>query len=80
MGPGWTLNIPSIMVDTRWGVPVYDADIESESYLVNGEAIVESEEDPNTGTITRHKPLYVESGGERGSEKTYAYLKEGKFD
>ena len=80
MGPGWSLNIPSITVDTRWGVPPYSTTDESESYLVNGEAIVESEEDPNTGTITRHKPLYVESGGERGSEKTYAYLKEGKFD
>ena len=23
MGPGWSLNIPSITVDTRWGVPPY---------------------------------------------------------
>ncbi len=80
MGPGWSLSIPSITVDTRWGVPLYSADVESESYLVNGEAIVESEEDPNTTIITRHKPLYVERGGERGAEKTYAYLNEGKFD
>ena len=85
MGPGWSLNIPNITVDTRWGVPPYSATVESESYLVNGEAIVEAEEDsdpndPNTTIITRHKPLYVESGGDRGAEKKYAYLNEGKFD
>ena len=80
MGPGWSLNIPSITVDTRWGVPPYDAAVESESYLVNGEAIVEAI--ITDGEVSRSKPLYVENGRERNVSgfKNYAYLTEGKFD
>lgn len=36
LGEGWDLNIPAIIVDTRWGVPRYDNNIESETYLLNG--------------------------------------------
>ncbi|MGC3979161.1 MAG: SpvB/TcaC N-terminal domain-containing protein [Paludibacteraceae bacterium] len=36
LGEGWDLNIPSITVDTRWGVPQYDIDRETETYLLNG--------------------------------------------
>ncbi len=36
LGEGWDLNIPSISVDTRWGVPKYNNDIETETYLLNG--------------------------------------------
>lgn len=36
-GYGWGVNTPSISLDTRWGVPQYDAKIETESYLFNGE-------------------------------------------
>ena len=37
LGIGWTINIPKLEVDTRWGVPRYDG---TERYLLNGEAIV----------------------------------------
>lgn len=38
-GEGWDLPIPSITVDTRWGVPRYDPDNETETYLLNGEML-----------------------------------------
>jgi RHS repeat-associated protein len=36
MGLGWNLSVPSIMIDTRWGVPRYDAADETETYTFNG--------------------------------------------
>ncbi len=38
-GEGWTLPIPSITIDTRWGVPRYSARTESETYLMNGQML-----------------------------------------
>ncbi|MGE0767101.1 MAG: SpvB/TcaC N-terminal domain-containing protein [Hyphomicrobiaceae bacterium] len=37
---GWNLTVPMITVDTRWGVPVYDPNLETEVYLFNGEQLV----------------------------------------
>jgi RHS repeat-associated protein len=39
VGLGWDLSVPSITVDTRWGVPRYLADKETESYLLAGEQL-----------------------------------------
>lgn len=39
MGTGWNLSTPAISIETRWGVPRYDATWESESYFLNGETI-----------------------------------------
>src|SRR5690554_2939704 len=39
-GYGWDLSIPSITVDTKFGVPVYDANKETETYLFNGEELL----------------------------------------
>ena len=39
MGLGWDLAIPSISIDTRWGVPLYDLANETETYLLNGEML-----------------------------------------
>src|SRR5215831_1813243 len=36
LGTGWGLDIPSIEIDTRWGVPRYDTSLETETYLLNG--------------------------------------------
>ena len=38
-GEGWTLPIPSVTVDTRWGVPRYDPSKETETYLLNGQML-----------------------------------------
>ena len=37
LGLGWDLSVPSISVETRWGVPRYDTGNETESYLLNGQ-------------------------------------------
>jgi RHS repeat-associated protein len=39
LGTGWNLSTPAISIETRWGVPRYDAAWETESYLLNGETI-----------------------------------------
>lgn len=39
LGLGWALDIPSISIDTRWGVPKYDGNFETESYLYAGQAL-----------------------------------------
>ena len=40
LGVGWDISIPSITVETRWGVPRYDSDQESEVYVYEGEQLV----------------------------------------
>ena len=40
MGVGWSFPQPAITIDTRWGVPQYDKDYETESYLLNGEQLI----------------------------------------
>ncbi|WP_369034861.1 SpvB/TcaC N-terminal domain-containing protein [Streptomyces adonidis] len=39
LGTGWDLTAPSVSVDTRWGVPRYDADRETETYVLGGEQL-----------------------------------------
>ncbi|WP_295795219.1 SpvB/TcaC N-terminal domain-containing protein [Mucilaginibacter sp.] len=39
LGLGWNLTIPAIDIDTRWGVPRYDAAQETETYTMNGEQL-----------------------------------------
>lgn len=38
-GVGWDLSMPAVTIDTRWGVPRYDAARETETYLLNGEQL-----------------------------------------
>ena len=40
LGVGWDLSVPSITVETRWGVPRYDSQKESEVYVYEGEQLV----------------------------------------
>ncbi len=53
VGLGWSLNIPSIIVDTRWGVPKFDGTKDSESYLLSGEQLTRYD-----GYLA-HRPYYV---------------------
>ncbi|MEM7571438.1 MAG: SpvB/TcaC N-terminal domain-containing protein [Bacteroidota bacterium] len=39
LGKGWDLSLPSIGIDTRWGVPRYDPEFETETYLWLGEQL-----------------------------------------
>jgi RHS repeat-associated protein len=39
LGLGWDVPLPSITVDSRWGVPRYDAGLETETYVVGGQQL-----------------------------------------
>jgi RHS repeat-associated protein len=39
LGMGWELSTPSIGIETRWGVPRFDAQNETETYTINGEQL-----------------------------------------
>lgn len=39
VGTGWNLDVGSIEVDTRWGVPRYMQDKESETYVMDGDVL-----------------------------------------
>jgi RHS repeat-associated protein len=56
MGLGWNLTIPSIGIETRWGVPRFDAAKETETYTMNGEML--------TPVAHRSEPL-ARSGGKK---------------
>ena len=70
-GEGWDLPIPSITVDTRWGVPRYDPDNETETYLLNGEMLCFKTDDslttahrtPNVPR-TEYRRFYTRRGGD----------------
>ncbi|WMX44034.1 SpvB/TcaC N-terminal domain-containing protein [Streptomyces roseicoloratus] len=65
-GLGWDVSTPSITVDTRWGVPRYDAGKETESYLLNGEQLT---------PVAHRGELQA-----RTAEKVFHPRVEGRFD
>jgi hypothetical protein len=65
LGVGWDLQVGSITVDTRWGVPRYDAGKETETYLLNGEQL--------TPVAHRGAPIA------RSSERVFHTRVEGGF-
>lgn len=42
LGEGWDLNIPDIKIDTKFGVPTYNTQFETETYLLNGMMLARS--------------------------------------
>ena len=40
LGLGWSLSAPGVSIDTRWGVPRFLRDKESETYLLNGDQLL----------------------------------------
>jgi hypothetical protein len=39
LGTGWNMFTPAVSIDTRWGAPRYDDTLETEMYMLNGEAL-----------------------------------------
>ncbi|HEY0603173.1 MAG TPA: SpvB/TcaC N-terminal domain-containing protein, partial [Herpetosiphonaceae bacterium] len=66
LGLGWDLQLPAITIDTRWGVPRYDAALETETYLLNGEQL----------TPVAHRGEFQP----RSDEKIFHTRVEGAFD
>jgi RHS repeat-associated protein len=66
LGLGWDVSFPSIGIETRWGVPRYDAALETETYTMGGEQL----------TPVSHREEWVN----RTSEKRFFPRREGAFD
>ncbi|GIF18117.1 RHS repeat-associated protein [Actinoplanes tereljensis] len=65
LGQGWDLTVPTIAVDTRWGVPRYDGGLESETYQLGGEQLA---------PVANRGPLVA-----RTAEKVFHPRVEGAF-
>ena len=57
LGLGWDLSISSISVETRWGVPYFEQNKESETYLLDGETLVTGSFDSEEKLVL-NKPTY----------------------
>ena len=66
LGLGWNLEIPSIGVETRWGVPRFLAGKETETYLFNGDQL----------TPVAHRGILKDRAG---NEKIFHPRVEGQF-
>ncbi|MBO7465684.1 MAG: hypothetical protein J6T56_07545, partial [Bacteroidales bacterium] len=77
LSDGWDIPLSSLSVDTRWGVPRYDADLESDVYLLDGEQLVTFDED---GRV-RAMPQRTTDWTERLPDKTRFYSRvDRKYD
>ncbi|WP_421751121.1 SpvB/TcaC N-terminal domain-containing protein [Croceimicrobium sp.] len=67
-GYGWNIGVPSISVDTKWGVPEYDSQIQTESYVMNGEPLFEeneyNEQASSQGGRRANREVYNRSSGD----------------
>src|SRR5262249_43513358 len=82
LGMGWELAIPSVEIDTRWGVPRYDTGqidpskpqgLETETYLLNGEQLAPV---ANRGALV---PRTAGAGGKCTDCKSFSLRVEGQF-
>ncbi|MFT3932827.1 MAG: RHS repeat-associated core domain-containing protein [Chitinophagaceae bacterium] len=39
VGQGWSLSVPDVRIETRWGAPRYDKTYETESYILAGQPL-----------------------------------------
>lgn len=67
MGVGWDLSTPSISIETRWGVPRYDLNKETETYLLDGEML----------SPVAHRTAWVDRN--TSGDKTFHTRVEGSF-
>ncbi|TAY97392.1 SpvB/TcaC N-terminal domain-containing protein [Rhizobium leguminosarum] len=44
-GEGWSLHVPTISVETKWGVPAFDGAKETETYLLDGKELIAFDRD-----------------------------------
>lgn len=72
LGEGWSLSVPSISLDTRWGVPRYDMDSETETYLLSGSMLSTMDDKGQMGVAHRgdkmprkaDRQFYTRQGGD----------------
>ena len=74
LGVGWDIPLETVEIDTRWGVPVFDNNKESEIYTINGEQLVFDDQClpnkiPCVGTRgTADKQFYFRTGVKEGTK------------
>ncbi len=73
LGEGWDISTPSISVETRWGVPRYNPDKETETYLMDG-SMLGFMDDGELYLSHRHKDKKA-----RASDRRFYPRKEGSF-
>lgn len=72
LGQGWDLSVPSITLDTRWGVPRYDLANETETYSLSGSMLSTMGDDGKMGVAHRGEKMsrkvdrqfYTRQGGD----------------
>ena len=74
LGEGWNMVTSAITVDTRWGVPRYNPQFETETYLLDGQMLLEEE----IGLAHRNPNQSRKSGDENSGVRFYP-RKEGAF-
>ena len=79
LGVGWDISIPSITVETRWGVPRYDQNKESEVYLYEGEQLVTKDGNGNFREMP-HRTNQWTSRSTLGSEEQFFPRKNEAYD
>lgn len=62
LGQGWSISIPAISIDTRWGTPLLDQTNESEIYSLNGEQLMYPNIDGEYWMPNRHYDVAGSSG------------------
>lgn len=53
LGEGWNMPVPSITIDTKWGVPRYDTAKETETYLLSGTMLSTMDDSNKMGVAHR---------------------------
>ena len=72
-GEGWDVNVPSISIDTRWGVPRYNAAMETETYSMDGEMLATMDDSGQTSVAHRGEKIA------RKADRQFYARNEGAF-
>jgi Salmonella virulence plasmid 65kDa B protein len=76
LGTGWGLDVPSIDIDTRWGVPRYDTGLETETYMLNGAQLAPV---ANRGDLLPRRTTPANQGDCQAPCTTFSLRVEGEF-
>ena len=83
LGEGWNINTPAITIDTRWGVPTFDAINESEIYNLNGEQLMYPKLNDQDWMPNRHydvsSAIYSTQSRNRLSNAVFTFRKQNNF-
>ncbi|MDL2303499.1 type IV secretion protein Rhs, partial [Dysgonomonas sp. OttesenSCG-928-D17] len=73
LGEGWDLSTPSISVDTRWGVPRYNDEQETETYSFNGSMLMTMDDNGQPSVAHRGDKI------DRKADRQFYPRNEGSF-